>query len=246
MLKKRILIVMSFILILNSQLFAQKLRVITEEWPPYNFMDGSKVTGFSTEVVQAIMKETGENYEIELMPGARGEDLLENGSMIMNYSLFRTASRENKFKWIGPIAEDSVNFFYKADSSVKIRSIEDAKKLKAISSPHRGLVYNFLIERGFDNLTTYPTPSGNIQAVLQGRSDYGIGYTNIGISHTLKQLEVPLNSVVFSDVVLVDFPLYIACTKDVPDSTINKWQKALDKIKKSGEFDEIYMRYLGK
>ena len=34
----------------------KKLSVVTEEWPPYNYLDDGVLKGFSVEVVQAILE----------------------------------------------------------------------------------------------------------------------------------------------------------------------------------------------
>ena len=33
------------------------IKILTEEFPPYNFTEQGKLTGFSTEVVEAVLKE---------------------------------------------------------------------------------------------------------------------------------------------------------------------------------------------
>ncbi len=55
---------------------APKLRIITEDNPPFNFTDEKgAVTGQSTEIVNQILKATGSNASIELMPWAQGYEL---------------------------------------------------------------------------------------------------------------------------------------------------------------------------
>ncbi|MGJ3495438.1 transporter substrate-binding domain-containing protein, partial [Piscirickettsia salmonis] len=53
--------------------YAEQITVMTEEWPPYNYTKSNKLTGFSTEIVRAIMKRLGVEYKIYVYPGARGE-----------------------------------------------------------------------------------------------------------------------------------------------------------------------------
>ncbi len=103
-----------------SQAIAKEaaLTIITEDWPPYNYKANGKIKGFSTEIVQAIMKVLNLNYEIQLLPGARGEKMLEEGVRVMNFSIFRTLEREKQYKWIGPIAEDAI-YFYKRKGKTK-------------------------------------------------------------------------------------------------------------------------------
>ncbi len=43
------------IFVVTGTAFAQKLTIYTEEFPPYNFTEGNKIVGVSTEVVEAVM-----------------------------------------------------------------------------------------------------------------------------------------------------------------------------------------------
>ena len=36
---------------------AQPVRVLTEEFPPYNYTEQGRITGLGTEVVEAVLKE---------------------------------------------------------------------------------------------------------------------------------------------------------------------------------------------
>jgi hypothetical protein len=56
--------------VLFSNLFS--FDIMTENYPPFNYENkNEKVTGMTTDIVKEIMKSTGENYQIKLMPWAR-------------------------------------------------------------------------------------------------------------------------------------------------------------------------------
>ena len=56
---------------------ATKLRVIAEDFPPYNYVnDNGVVVGQSTEIVRAIMSKLGQNITIEVMPWEQAYELL--------------------------------------------------------------------------------------------------------------------------------------------------------------------------
>ena len=52
-----------------------------------------------------MMADLDESHPITLYPGPRGHAMLEHKSNIMNFSLFRTPEREEKYKWIGPLTD---------------------------------------------------------------------------------------------------------------------------------------------
>ena len=101
------------LLVWASSARALELEVITEDWAPYNYEENGVITGFSVEIVQAIMGELGETHSIAIYPGARGQSMLDNLPNILSFSLFRTPERESLYKWIGPISKEAIYFYKK-------------------------------------------------------------------------------------------------------------------------------------
>ena len=221
------------------------LKIVTENWPPYNYIENGELKGFSTEIVQAILKELDAGYEIQLLPGARGEKLLDEGTHVMVFSFFRTAERENHYKWIGPIARDSVYFYKKKDNPLEIQTLEDAKNVKRVACRHKGLVLSVLEKRGFTNLDRTTKPDRIIRKVLTGIADLSVSETPLGVKYWLRKANLPTDTLAQTQVKLVDFPLYIACSKDIDDAVIQQWQEALERIKASEAYTRIYNKYLG-
>ncbi len=222
------------------------LTIITENWPPYNYEVNGEVKGFSTEIVQAILKKLNLNYEIQLLPGARGEKLLDEGTRVMNFSLFRTLEREKRYKWIGPIAEDAIYFYKKKGNPIVIKTFEDAKKVKRVACRHKGLAFSVLQKEGFTNLDPTTKPDRIIKKVMMGLADLSVSETPLGVKYWLKKATLPTDALEQVPVKLVEFPLYIACTKDIPDEVIQQWQEALEHIKASATYTQIYNKYMGK
>lgn len=239
---KQLLLLLLLVFPLCSQ--ELPLRIITEDWAPYNYKENDTLTGFSVEVVQAIMRKIGVTYPIKLYPGGRGELLLDNEPNILSFSLFRTPEREKRYKWIGPISQESIYFYKRADDPRKFNSLEDIQKVNIISTPHDGLIFRTVKEAGITNISKITTRDGQFQHLFMGRADLMINVPPLGIAHYLDQIGKPSDALVSTGVKLVDFPLYIACSPEIPDSVIDEWQRALDAIKASGEFQKIYNKYL--
>ncbi|WP_319561963.1 hypothetical protein [Marispirochaeta sp.] len=41
------------------------IRIVTEEWAPYNYIQDDNLTGFSVEIVSELMALMGKRYDIE-------------------------------------------------------------------------------------------------------------------------------------------------------------------------------------
>ncbi|MEF2144709.1 MAG: transporter substrate-binding domain-containing protein [Desulfovibrionaceae bacterium] len=93
---------------------SQELRVVTENWPPYNYLEDGVVTGCSTQVVRAVLEEAGLHADIELLPWARAYLVAQSLPNVLIYTIARTPEREEFFHWIGPMGHRRVHFFRQA------------------------------------------------------------------------------------------------------------------------------------
>ncbi len=82
----------------------ETIRILTEEFPPYNYTETGQITGFSTAVVHAVLAEIGMHGEFQSMPWARAYETAQNSEGVLIYSIGRNPQREKLFKWVGVIA----------------------------------------------------------------------------------------------------------------------------------------------
>ncbi|WP_218048811.1 substrate-binding periplasmic protein [Curvivirga aplysinae] len=219
--------------------------VVTEDWAPYNYVEEGELKGFPVEIVHAIMRELDQVYDIKIVPGARGEIMLEKFSNVINFSLFRTPEREARFQWIGPIANDEVFFYKRANDQRIFNNIDDVREVELVATRHYGLIKSYAEGLGLENLSKTPNVEGQFKHLLLGEADLLVNSSPIGTSYYLKQLGIPRSKIRRTNVKLLDFPLYIAASKEIPNFIIDLWQGKLEEIKNSGEYDQIYLKYLG-
>ncbi|EQC43999.1 ABC transporter, substrate-binding protein, family 3 [Bacteriovorax sp. Seq25_V] len=221
----------------------EPISLITEEWPPYNYTENNVITGYSTELVQLIIKELGIKEDIKIYPSMRATQTLETSKRTMLFSFIKTKEREKRYKWIGPFGSQSIHFYKRKNSSLVIQSIADAKKVNSICSRSGGLIFNKLNELGFKNLDTSTRAKSIYLKTIIGRCDLAISETALGYIHWMKELNQPLDVLKETPVKVTEAPLYIVATKDIPDSEIEMWQKALKKVINSKEYIKIANKY---
>lgn len=219
------------------------LTIITEEWPPYNFTENNILTGFSTELIQLIMKDLNITDKITVLPGPRAIKVLEKSKRVLFFSMVMTPERKPLYKWIGPFGEQAIYFYKKKGSTLKINSLEDAKKVKSVCARESGLVSTLLKANGFTNLDVGVSPESIYLRVILGRCDLGIGETPLGVSFWLKKMNQPLDSLKQTNLKLISSSLYIVTSKDVPDEEIAQWQKALNKVMSSKKYLSLKQKY---
>ena len=220
---------------------AADYKIMTEEYPPFNYTDGGKITGLSTEVMFEIAKRIGHHTDIEVLPWARAYGLIQKKGGQILYSMTRTEAREDLFKWVGPVSANKWVLFAKKGSGLSISSLEDAKKVKKIGAYKDDAAESFLKAEGFTNLDSVVKDEQNVPKLMAGRIDLWIVGELQGI-HKAKAKGVSGDLEKVLDV--KDTQLYIAFSKDASDEDIAKWQKALDDMKADGSYDIILKKYM--
>ena len=81
---------------------ASEITIATEHFPPFQITDDNKITGgFSTEIVNALLEETGVKADIKVFPWARTYRMALTGKNVLIFSITRNEEREHLFNWVG-------------------------------------------------------------------------------------------------------------------------------------------------
>ncbi|OMH27548.1 ABC transporter substrate-binding protein [Motiliproteus sp. MSK22-1] len=244
----RILLIL--LLILSGSLCAEEVQVYTHSTEGAIYRDGDgKVKGkrgggrraFLIELVRSIMDSVGHRQNIKEVPLARGIKLLDNQRLTALFNLSKTEARKSKYKWVGPIQEDTVYFFENRKFPAGIETISDARAVKAICVRRGNSQIDNMIENGFSNLVYSNSYSGCWGMLSSGR----VNLMTLG-SNLVPSISIDHNgshSVQNTGVVLQKSVGYIAFSKDTSDRLIQQWQEALDGMKTSGRYRELVQEY---
>jgi polar amino acid transport system substrate-binding protein len=221
---------------------AQELTVISEENPPFNFIKDGVFTGSSTEVVREIMRRLDLPAEIQVLTWARAYQLALTQPNVVLFSTARTQERENRFHWVGPIYKVGFGFYARRGAGPYLTCLADAKKVAAIATYKDDVREQLLKSRGFTNLDSSKSPASNLKKLLAGRVDLWL-YSNLGVPSIARQIGVDPDEV---ELVLpfTDVYAYIAISKGTPRAVADKWQAALDDMKREGSFERINKQWL--
>jgi ABC-type amino acid transport substrate-binding protein len=205
---------------------SKNLRIITEEFPPYNFKAPSgEISGTSTDIVRELLKRTNMTADIELMSWSDGYAIATSGPYAMLYSVGRTPSRENLFKWVGPIGVWKPTLYANAASNLTIASPEDASKAGKICVVKEDLRHNLLRDLNFTNIEAVAEDGICARMLSQGEVSLWMGsatsFKGIIAKENLSEADFKPMYDVFNN------PLYLAFSKDVPDSVVSEWQQDL-------------------
>lgn len=108
-------------IMIGLPLMAADVIVLTEDYPPYNYRaEDGRIIGQSTEKVHALMKATGLDYEIRMVPWGRALTRAKSQDNVLIYSIVRSPAREAEFLWHSPIAAIHLNFYGRAEETRKV------------------------------------------------------------------------------------------------------------------------------
>jgi len=211
----------------SCSLFAQKINIVTENFPPVVYKAKSgKVVGTATKVVQQIFNQTGIKYSVKIMPWNDAYNRALNRKNYAIYATAKTPTREKLFKWVGPIQTVNFVFFAKKESKIQINSLSDAKQYR-IACYKGDVMETYLKDNGFKNLLVTKTNMSGLNALLKGKADLWIA--NEDEQDYLKSMNKTDNLVKKFDVTTTD--LYLAFNPSVTDDIISKLNQALTLMK---------------
>jgi len=224
------------------------ITFMTENYPPYNFIENDQLQGVSVDLIAAIFKKLQSKLtrdSILLLPWARGySDLLTKKSTCL-FAVTRTKERENKFKWVGPITSADFSLISRVDRKIKINSIHDINQLYvgAVNGDWgEQLLINTKIDSGrLDSISGKDVILRSIKKLDLNRIDL--------FSHSFNAVKWELSknkisALEYESVYVLDKgDLYYAFHIDTPNKLIQQFQSALEEIKQQGELQKILQRY---
>jgi polar amino acid transport system substrate-binding protein len=220
---------------------AAPLTVVTEEFPPYSYTRGGKLTGYSVDVVRAALDGAGLVYSISSYPWARAYQMAHSRPNVLIFSMVRSPEREQQFQWIAQIAKRSVYLYKLARRrDVNVATLEDMRRYR-IAANRGDIVEEQLHHLGFDaDLSNDDQTS--LKKLMVGRVDLMVASeasikgvcAAAGISCTLLERTMPMPG-------LTDY--YVAASLGTPADTVRLLRAEFGKIKDSPLVDRLADKY---
>lgn len=252
---KYIMIVIAFLTFIASNsiafsdddLKAPNINIVTAEYPPFNFTKDNEVTGVSTEIVREILKEMNleNDIQIKIFPWVRAYQKALNKKNTFIFSLGRTKVRENLFKWVGEIVTfESCIWKAKSNKEVLITQLSDLKQY-SIGTQRNEYIEQYLKKCGFEsNIEDTTHPISSIRKLLAGRIDVFAYEKHVTIYVAKMNGINPDDLEAAYKLTALDIPAYLACCKETPDSIVERFRVALERIKKDGRHARIIKKWL--
>lgn len=228
-----------------TNIHAIDLKIVAEDFPPYEFEENGKATGFAVELIEALLTKTGHKGKTEILPWARAYKIALTEKNVLIHTMSRAKKREDLFKWIGPISPRVIYFFkLKKRTDIQVNTLEDAKNYK-IGVVNGQAVRDLLIANGFEekkNIFTVTSDDQNIKKLFKERVEL-IDNTDHMLRWRLKRLGLDYGKVEKVFVVDDSTDYYIAFSKKTSDEIVNQFRKAFKTIKQDGILKILEEKY---
>lgn len=106
------------------------LRVVTSDYPPYEYLEDGEVKGTHTETIRRALSTMGYRPEIRVLPWARAEASTRAGSADMIYSLTYSSDRARYYHFSDPISQARDVFFKLESRDIQWQELDDLAGLR--------------------------------------------------------------------------------------------------------------------
>lgn len=227
------------------------IHIVTEHLPPYQIVSENKpIFGFAVDIIKETMARSHFAYSLKSYPWVRSYKLAQVKANHCIFSIARLKSRENLFKWVGPISQvNNTAIWAQKGKNIHINTLEDAKNY-TIAVNRDDIGHTGLVERGFlENTHLYILDDAkSLVNVLLTRPEIDlIVADDTTISFRAELVGANINELqrVFE---IQDLPLnfFFACSKSTDDETIVHLAKQLESVHKDGTYNTIWEKWRDK
>ena len=220
---------------------AESYKALTHRWGAYSNCDDKDNPGLFPEVIKAAGKSLGIDIECTITPWKRAQKIVSNSqSTQFIFPLTRTASRENKYKWVSKIVVDKKVFFANKKLNFKPNQLgefikmrigvvqgspyeKEIKGLKLLNVDSVAGVYTNAKKLFKDRIDLWYAP---YNTVIQAFKELGLSTDNLYAFHSIGETN-----------------LFIGASLATPDVTIKQLSQEIEKLRSSGKIEELYKKY---
>lgn len=225
---------------------AQTLKIGTDDWPPYEFETGGKITGFSTEILTAVLEKMQVKFEQPAtLPWSRAERMLADGDLNILYSSSKSEKRESfAFFPAEPIVDSKWVLFANKADNLTYASLQDLKdKSIAIVNDYAYTPEFLSFVKASAKPENVPGDETSLKMLGNKRVQFAVCEYAVGMA-LIKKLGIEKDIVAFPAAPIKSTGLYFMFSKkNTQQDFVDKFSAALKEFKTSPDYDKITHKY---
>ncbi|MBW4934612.1 substrate-binding periplasmic protein [Marinobacter sp. F4206] len=109
---------------------APVLEVVTTEYPPFEYLENGTLRGQDVATVRAVVERMGYAPRFRILPWARAELMVRNGTADLLFSLTASPQRERYYLFTDPISTARDVFYARKDTDLSWSEFDDLANLR--------------------------------------------------------------------------------------------------------------------
>lgn len=214
------------------------IQIVTVIEPPASYLNShGELSGYATELVQALQKLARDHSTIQIMPESRALLLASRQPNQLLFGFSRTQDREQKYHWIMPLLRKKWVIYVHKDSPLQFSTLDQLRDLESIGVVRGDVREEWLTAQGFTNLHSSSSHAQNLARLRSGRLT-AIAYEPQGMQYLLKETGHPPDE--FKPV--LDFyssEVWLLMSLKSKGSEVQRWQTAAEQLKLTGQQQRI-------
>src|SRR6185369_17157469 len=211
------------------------------DYPPYEFLDkDGQPSGYNVELTRAIANVMGMTVEFRLGSWSEMREALQSGKIDVLPGMSYSEERASEVDFSLPHTIVNHAIFARRDSPM-INSLEELEG-KTVAVHRSGIMHDYLARSGFrGRLVLTDTPADALRQLAAGKTDYAIVAIVPGM-YIIRELKLTNLMPVVRNVATHRY-CYAVDKGNV--ELISRFNEGLAILKKTGQYDQIYSKWLG-
>lgn len=244
---KRFALIFSAVFAINSAMAADSVKLVTLEYPPYQYSEQGQVSGIVADIVNEAFNRMGKSTDISVNAWPRSLGMVKDGNADAIFTAYKNAERVKFLDYSKTVLmPQEVALFVKPDSNIQfsgdLKDIKDAR-IGIVRGISYGSVFDAAKKSGtFSNIEESTNIDQNAKKFANGRFDIFISnkysglalFKKLGMLDQVKVLDTPVQSV----------PSYIAFSKARGLSGMrDQFDEVLQQMMSDGTYDKFVKKY---
>ncbi|HQC15046.1 transporter substrate-binding domain-containing protein [Mesotoga prima] len=238
---KKVVFSIILVLFLSSIALAQPITfLVNPDYDPFSYLEEGHLKGFLVDLIGSLESETGIDVEMKPVKFDEALEMLQGEGRYCIPSLVFTTQRKAHYQWAGPVAITNTYLYTTEELSGEFKSLEHARNANSVGVVIEYYSHKLLEEQGFDNLIVFEDEESLLEALFEGEIELA-PFNSAVLQELLKREKASYSPV---STVAIDLDMtYLGFSKDVPSEIVDAFQKALDGLKSSGSFSDLYSEW---
>lgn len=224
----------------------EELLMLTHDFPPYTYIEKGKLQGINTDIIKKVLEEENIPYTIEVINWARAQKIVQSTPNTGLLAAGRSAVREEKYQWIGPLVSSTPYLFKLANRGDVVVETEEDLKLYRIALTRRGVMVDIFEKMGLSapkNLILVSNATDTYKRLFQNRVELILG-SDLTTPYNVRKLGYDLSAIQPVFKMKYDgIRNYLAVNKTFSPELIERCNARINSMWESGAIDQIIDGY---